>query len=450
MRRTLFVGLGGTGLKVINEVKNHFASKYKEIPHEIQFLGIDADLQALRNTLLNPSELCNLDICHPIGQLRVYKNRCDIDIPSKNETLIQCITECGTGQCRSNGHFLYFCDSLHNESVKRAISQKRNNMLCLPVSDKHQSKYIDIHLCFSLCGGFGSGCIIEIAKLIRKVIPQSNIICYAFSQQLYKGLPVNWNVRSNEYAALLEMDYECHKTAGEPNTRKLFDTFFYVGAQTYSAYGRFANYVLDLSDVIHDTAYAMIIAASSNSCAINDDLRTAELSGQYDVGLQSTKKAWVSSFGISKIKFNSNRNIDGMSEEELDSVVKSLIKRSRPLMDVNNCGLCVLMSSFNYLFIPKTICDVDNRLLDALKEHDPFMCIVYTDNVDYLTLYQQIGVIPPMFISGVSSGINGFVDAASCEDSFAKMIKNKQFSPFSKESYEDIFIGGFSLRSSDV
>lgn len=226
MRRTLYIGLGGTGLKVINEVKSHFASKYEEIPHEIQFLGIDADLQALRKTLLNPSELRHLDVVHSIEQLRVYKNCCDIDIPSKNETLVQNIRGCGTGQCRSNGHYLYFCDSLHGKSVNRAISQKRDNMLLLPVSDKFQSKFIDVHLCFSLCGGFGSGCIIEIAKLIRDVIPQSNIIAYAFSQQLYEGLPVHWNVKSNEYAALLEMDYEYHKIAGSPMPESYLTLFF--------------------------------------------------------------------------------------------------------------------------------------------------------------------------------------------------------------------------------
>lgn len=446
MRRTLYVGLGGTGLKVINEVKRHFASKYNEIPHEIQFLGIDADLQALRNTLLDPSEICYLDVGHPIEQLRVYNNRSYIDFPSKNETIIQCMTGCGTGCWRSNGQFLFLSSY---KTVQEAILRKIKHMLCCGVSDIFQSKFIDVHLCFSLCGGFGSGAIIEMAKIIRNVIPQSNIIAYAFSQQLYKGLPVHWNFKPNEYATLLEMDYEYHKI-GKPNAQKLFDTFFYVGAQTYSAYGRFANYVLDLSDVIHDIAYAMIIAASSSSCAINDDLRVAELSGGYDMELQSVKKAWVSSFGISKLKLSNNRNIEGMSEEELDAVAESLVKRSSPLMDVNNWGLRVLMSSFDYLFIPKIIRDVDSKLIDALKKHDPHMFIVYSDNVDYLTFYRQIGVIPPLFISGVSSGINGCLDMESCENALAEMVKKSHISPFSKQSYEDMFKCGFSLQTSNV
>lgn len=205
-----------------------------------------------------------------------------------------------------------------------------------------------------------------------------------------------------------------------------------------------------MSDVIHDTAHAMIIAASSSSYAINDDLLAAELSGGYDMELQSSKKAWVSSFCISKLQLSDIRSIEEMSEKELDAVVESLAKRSSPLMDVNNWGLCVLMSSFGYLFIPKSLHDVDSRLLDAFKKNYPHMNIVYTDNVDYLTFYQQIGVIPPLFISVVSSGINGCLDMVSYENAFSEAIKNNRISPFSKQSYEDMFKGGFSLQSSDV
>ena len=49
LRRTLLIGLGGTGFKAILNAKKMFYENYGEIPPMIGFLGIDTDRPGLEN-----------------------------------------------------------------------------------------------------------------------------------------------------------------------------------------------------------------------------------------------------------------------------------------------------------------------------------------------------------------------------------------------------------------
>ena len=44
IRRSLFIGLGGTGMRTLIELKKLFVETYGEVPGMIGFLGIDTDL----------------------------------------------------------------------------------------------------------------------------------------------------------------------------------------------------------------------------------------------------------------------------------------------------------------------------------------------------------------------------------------------------------------------
>lgn len=49
LRRTLLIGLGGTGIKAILNAKKMFYENYGEIPPMIGFIGMDTDAPALSN-----------------------------------------------------------------------------------------------------------------------------------------------------------------------------------------------------------------------------------------------------------------------------------------------------------------------------------------------------------------------------------------------------------------
>lgn len=80
LKKTLYVGLGGTGVSVLLKVKKCFIDSYGEIPPMIGFLAIDTDGAASNKSVtsnrgesikLTPTELL---VCTVKGALSVYRN----------------------------------------------------------------------------------------------------------------------------------------------------------------------------------------------------------------------------------------------------------------------------------------------------------------------------------------------------------------------------------------
>ena len=110
-------------------------------------------------------------------------------------------------------------DSLLNHDIEQRINLiyqnlcNVHNFVAPPYG--HQ---IDVHICFSLCGGTGSGIYLDIIQKFRRIIPNANVICYAFSHIFYDHIGVHYLVESNEYASLLEADLS---KAGYPEFAEL-------------------------------------------------------------------------------------------------------------------------------------------------------------------------------------------------------------------------------------
>ena len=51
IRRSLFIGLGGTGMRTLLQLKKLFVDTYGEVPPMIGFLGIDTDKNEYAKTL---------------------------------------------------------------------------------------------------------------------------------------------------------------------------------------------------------------------------------------------------------------------------------------------------------------------------------------------------------------------------------------------------------------
>ena len=84
LRRTLLIGVGGTGIKTILDAKKMFYENYGEIPPMIGFVGIDTDRPGLGNSFviandgtrisLNTSEQLCISVDDPILIYQRYKN----------------------------------------------------------------------------------------------------------------------------------------------------------------------------------------------------------------------------------------------------------------------------------------------------------------------------------------------------------------------------------------
>lgn len=297
MRRTLYIGLGGTGIKVIDGVKKQIVSTYGNVPPVIKFLGIDADIHTLKNTTLESSEqLLMLDDCAH-ARYQAHNNSEYKDFPTKNAVYLQeTTTGYGSGAVKSNASFLFMAYSCKFEQkISYILAELCNALYGIGTQ-------IDVHLCLSLCGGFGSGSYLEISKLIKKRIQSSNIIIYAFSHNFFMRADVHWHLKPNCYASLLEADYLINVAPAE-NIVPPFDSFYYINNQIDYNIIDFDSAKKSLVQILSHAPYGVV---SHGDGAINDEIRHAMISGMFDINLKSRKKAWVSSLGVSGLCYPKN------------------------------------------------------------------------------------------------------------------------------------------------
>ena len=82
LRRTLLIGLGGTGVKAILDAKKMFYENYGEIPPMIGFIGIDTDRPSLGSASIEANDGTKItlsaseQLCISVDDpLLIYNNR---------------------------------------------------------------------------------------------------------------------------------------------------------------------------------------------------------------------------------------------------------------------------------------------------------------------------------------------------------------------------------------
>ena len=121
--RTLYVGLGGTGVKAIIQTKRYFAETYgkDKIPPVVAFLAIDTD-----NGVPNDDPVVKLEQDEIVSisvddATKYYQNNTDAFnwLPNENVKALKRMTT-GAGQVRTNGRF---AATINYQTIKTRISQ---------------------------------------------------------------------------------------------------------------------------------------------------------------------------------------------------------------------------------------------------------------------------------------------------------------------------------------
>lgn len=244
LRRTLYIGLGGTGIKVIKEVKKNFLNNSaSSLPSMVKFLCIDTNLGDLNGVptegeeRLGMLEKIHMTVDEPAATLHAGGTFYDW-IPESNRDSVIDIEGTGAGQVRSNGKFIIEDVERKHKTLSQRLTQLFANLTSVTAEDQNydilSATNIDVHLVFSIAGGTGSGMFLSVANMIRRYIPHANLMAYAFSPQFFTSVGVNWNITHNAYGALLELDYHMHGGKGKYTnvdrgiTRKLFDSVMYI------------------------------------------------------------------------------------------------------------------------------------------------------------------------------------------------------------------------------
>ena len=327
LKRTLYVGIGGTGAEALLKIKKCFIDSYGEIPPMIAFLAIDTDRGATKkNTTDSHGRPVRLDknellVCTVQGALSVYnKNQQEFDwVPADNVGKLQSIAGNGAGQVRSNGRFIALYNAQKIQTAIQSCVAQINAPI--PLGSPYRVELIDgipsstiINTFCSIAGGTGSGMIVDVLCMINEAMEQSGNTYFLYPwivlPDVFKNIsagPAMSNIYYNAYGALKTLDFMQHLN---PKTAQPVD-FGYTTKNTplfnYALLINNANNLgtFNVDELINIMAVSAFLPSGDMGDGITspfDNVITPQTGGIYDI---RGKRAWAASIGSAELIYDS-------------------------------------------------------------------------------------------------------------------------------------------------
>ena len=392
--RTLFVGLGGTGVKSILRAKQCFVDAYGEVPPMVAFLAIDTD-KAIRDISLSTrkgkdvkfsdNEIC---FCGITGSaLDIYRNNITKFqwVPKRNVRFLSNLKGTGAGQIRSSGRFLVRYNS--KEISKRVASKVTEISRPLPIGSKFVYDInregmvypVKVNVVGSVAGGTGSGTILDMLVLIAKTLRDNGldyeITPWMVLPEVFRHMapgPASLNVYQNAYGAIRELDYLYHlpkdnKNALDFNFDKVYcldegirETFLINNGN--KAGTKFQN----IDDIADSIGRCMFLP--SNEVSVKDNLENADIT--YSI---KNKEAHYVSAGSAEIVYDNQAVGNVIAKGIIAQICNELCKSDSmdALNEVNAWTTSEAVKIQEH--------DVDLLTDDILPKYAPFSVIIGRD-----------------------------------------------------------------------
>lgn len=400
LKRSLFIGLGGTGLKSIVHTKKRFIDTYGEIPPMVGFLAFDTDNDGINFRLdnhlgtesirLDKSEFLHTKVQNPQQILIQNPDLFDF-VPEKNKKLLTTLVK-GAGQVRSNGRFaVHFNYGL----IYNAIQSKLTSILSAdgianPKFTPNGSD-VEVNMMFSVAGGTGSGTFIDVAYIVKEVLKSINAtvgvstVGFAILPDVFNAMmtgPAMQNVLPNGYGALEDLDFLMHQDLTktplqinysgksiEINTPP-FDLVFVINnkdrnANTYTK-------VDDLSELIGLAMFTGSSELSGGMASSYDNVKAVLAGGAMRV---ENKESWACGLGLSELFYDGNK-------------LGNIYARKASAVIINNL-LTPETDSFNLadIFIDRVKIrenngDENNELIDSLLSDTPKILYTLVEDIE--------------------------------------------------------------------
>ena len=247
IRKSLFIGLGGTGASTLLALKKRFFEVYGHIdkqdgvPRFAQFLAFDTDapgtrkinFQNVQNTSLGierdirfePSEVIGVEAPNVKEFIQDEQNQelYKYWMPLGNEKLLKGLNNLdeGAGQVRLFGRLAYHWNA---HKIATTLQKAINDILLAGNPDEDFEpleaggfKPLDVYIVSSLAGGTGSGMFLDVAMKVRQILKEEMtntggvqiqgyfVLPDIFSLELSKGEALR--VTPNAAGALLDLDF---------------------------------------------------------------------------------------------------------------------------------------------------------------------------------------------------------------------------------------------------
>ena len=370
LRRSLFIGLGGTGIKTILKTKGVMLDNYGqngELPPILGFLGIDTDRSEYDLTAktkhgeikLMADERYSISVASPKPHYNQYKRDYEW-LPPQNVTFINTLDR-GAGQVRTNGRLAVM---YHRGQLKERIRQAINDVYTAQINDMKWKDFsamddaddgqakLEIHLVFSICGGTGAGSFLDIAYLIREILLETaypaNLNGYAVMPGIFKAIIKNVAAKSrvepNAYGCLKDLDYLMSLDLDDAKTILLnwgdssketgelpFDSLVLV--DNTNGEGLNYNKMTALTDMISQALLATTGQIGSKASSVGDNVKNDMLLKSFDYG---GKRAWVSSMGTATIIYDSRDVAEVYSLKAQNQLIQRLIAEDEMANTLSN------------------------------------------------------------------------------------------------------------------
>lgn len=317
IRPSIYVGLGGTGIKAISQTKKMFEDAFgkDKIPSQIAFAAIDFDLAEDPNLPTKMSDefltVTNTGSPRQLYEVRRKQGEYQWMFPGNARYIGNLISD-GASQVRTYGRFL--TEMIINNIERRiadCYTQVTNIQADMDVNvDKTAS--VDIHIAMSLAGGTGCGSFINVASMLRDRYQEKvKVIGYGVLHSVFRTMDPSTNktprVVANAYSAIMDLDYLMGATSENPipltlNGKKtelkqpLYDEFFVVDNETEN--GKRVDNISKLCEVVGTCMY--VAGSEMGSKIQSGQSNTHWKNGNFNI---SPKLGWAQGLGACQVVY---------------------------------------------------------------------------------------------------------------------------------------------------
>ncbi|MFD0701218.1 tubulin-like doman-containing protein [Myroides pelagicus] len=355
LKRSLFIGLGGTGAQALLHTKKRFLDTYGELPPMIGFLAIDTDISTgeksiTRDCILDkhkvrdskvsftPSEIIHIGVQEAASSYEKNRDTIFDWMPQENEYALKNLWQ-GAGQVRTNGRFgTYF----NQNNIMNAVQNKINDIRNIDIANQNtfipKDSGIEINFVFSIAGGTGSGTFIDIVYLVKHALAGvNNVKSIGFAvlpdvfNAMQQGISMA-NTRPNSYGALVDLDFLMSKNVEHLGLsinlnqqlidikENPFDILFTIGNKNTS--GAVIDHISDISEQIGLAMFTGASELSANVNSVYDNVITVLVGGQLDI---LNKRAWACGMGVSELYYDGNGLANIYARRVAHSMINNLL-----------------------------------------------------------------------------------------------------------------------------
>jgi hypothetical protein len=400
LKRSLFIGLGGTGLKSILHTKKRFIDTYGEIPPMTAFLAFDTDGDSINTKIdsnlgrqrigLDASEFLHIKVRDPQEILRQQPDLFDF-VPTENRMLLVNLTD-GAGQVRSNGRF---ATHFNYGAIENAIRTKLTSILNADAisNDRYEinGSDVEINMMFSVAGGTGSGTFLDMAYIVKEVSKGINstvgvsTIGFAILPDVFNAMmngPAMANVLPNGYGALHDLDFLMHHNFDKKpleikyatKTIKIdttpFDLVFTINNSDKNA-NTYTN-VNDLSELIGLAMFTGASELSGGMASSYDNVKTVIAGGSMRV---EDKESWACGLGLSELYYDGNKLGNIYAHKASTSIINNLITPETDSFNLDDVFI-------DDAKIRENNGDANDELIDSLLSVSPKIQYTFINDVN--------------------------------------------------------------------